>query len=119
MCLCLPQYGLMPRTPGCWANVLNDCIGQLEHEHCISVAAVQHEDPYASRKQKEKVVVRHGLYRTSTSRTYDIRISKLSAKILCHGHNIGTSNLDTASGFLCDAIAAHCDVRRIHPLTQF
>src|SRR5258705_4757927 len=102
----------MPRTPGCWANVLDDCRGKLTREHLISVAATPHDDPSASRKEKEQVLIRQHSHGGRRSWDREIRMASLASKMLCKGHNERLSELDMAGGNFCATARAIFDLAR-------
>lgn len=103
----------MPRISSCWANVLDDCEGKLTREHIISVAAIQHPDPKASRAQKEQRVLRHTYVQGPRgSWTREVAVADLVGRMLCERHNRGSSELDIAGGALSDAIRYFVEAAR-------
>lgn len=102
----------MARVAGCWANVLDDCHGKLTREHLISVTATPHEDPSATRKEKERVLVRHHSHGGRRSWDREITVASLTSKVLCKGHNERLSELDRAGGNFCEATRAIFNLAR-------
>lgn len=91
----------MPKNPGCWANVLNDCAGALTGEHPLSVAvwaATPGEpDNRASRLRRSITMIDHGQSITKTVR-------RMTRDILCDHHNNSTNDLDTEGGRFARAL---------------
>ena len=86
----------MGKVEGCWANVLDDCEGELTEEHLVSVAVWEPLDGKDNRDGKlaKEVTVRMGAGDPPTTKP----IADLTAKVLCRRHNNSTHKLDEASG---------------------
>jgi hypothetical protein len=98
------KWVAMPRTDGCWANVLDDCQGPLTGEHTPSVAAW----PGVEGKQNRRGRLRQPVDVKGTGRHAqpDQRraVRRLTRPILCGFHNSATNVLDTTAGQLARAI---------------
>jgi hypothetical protein len=101
----------------CWASPLGDCAGALTGEHLISVACWQHEDPLATREQKESRLITFRFRDRATGTVSDqtVTLRNLRSKILCAHHNASSSELDAAGGKLCDALGSVLDLTRSRP----
>jgi hypothetical protein len=93
----------MPMTPGCWANVLDDCDGPLSAEHLISVAIFAAADGMPNNRKgrlARQVTVQGGHHLPDGQ----MPVRDLTADILCRHHNTSTSDLDEVGGRFARAI---------------
>lgn len=94
----------MPRTDGCWANVLDDCQGPLTGEHTPSAAVWPGVEGQQNRRGRlrQHVDVRGTGRHAQADRRRTVR--RLTRPILCDFHNPATNVLDTTAGQLARAI---------------
>jgi hypothetical protein len=93
----------MVKRQGCWAASLNDCSGPLSEEHYFSVGVWGTLDPDANRKDKLKIKVQvGGPFPRGGPGVKTVR--KLAGRILCRGHNNGSSEIDEEGKRLAEAI---------------
>ena len=88
----------MAKVEGCWANVLDDCEGELTGEHLISVAVWEPRTGGKDNREgklAKQVTVRGGPGRTGPE---TLPIEDLVAHVLCRHHNNATHDLDEAAG---------------------
>ena len=71
---------------GCWAAALGNCGGGISNEHLVSECLF-----------KDQSVFVHGLD-WCLDKSKQVRIERLTAKILCKDHNSALSSLDAAAG---------------------
>lgn len=95
----------MPKTEGCWANILDDCDGPLTGEHLISVAIFA---PAAGKPNNRSGRLKR---RGSASGGHHIpdgptAVRDLKAPILCEHHNGFTNELDNEGGRFARALEA-------------
>jgi len=85
------------RVDGCWANVLDDCDGELEDEHMISVNVWRPKNGVDTRKARERRTVNvDGA--PGAPKSFPSTVRKLKLPVLCREHNRRTSDLDTEAG---------------------
>jgi hypothetical protein len=100
----------MPKTEGCWANVLDDCHGPLTAEHLMSVAifaAAEGTPNNRSGRIVRRVRVSGGHHIPDGEYT----VEELTADILCRHHNNSTSELDEEGGRFARAIESSTRTR--------
>lgn len=98
----------MTKVDGCWANVLDDCEGELTGEHLISVAVWEPTAGCDNRESKlDKQVTVHGGPAGSESATMPLK--DLVAHVLCRHHNNCTHDVDEAGGKFRKALASYFD----------
>lgn len=77
----------------------------------MSVAAIQHVNPNASRDEKMQRVLSHSSESgAKPGWSREVRVSNLVSKMLCDGHNHGSSELDAAGGRFSDALRGFADL---------
>jgi hypothetical protein len=100
----------MAKVDGCWAKCLDDCWGLLTGEHNVSVGVFSSSGPKDNRsaRVRRKVTIEGG----PRELRYQQSVDNLKERILCEGHNSGTSDLDTAAKELARAIEEYDRTRR-------
>ena len=93
----------MAKVDGCWANVLDDCRGQLTKEHTPSLSVWLAEHEKANRKARKRLRIR---IEQKNAPPRWVQANDLYSRHLCEGHNNATTDLDDEAGRLSRALAA-------------
>src|SRR5258706_10295931 len=93
----------MTKTPGCWANVLDDCKGELTGEHPAAVAMWQPDNPKANRRSKNREIV-HVIGGATGLPPGPQTVKSMKRPILCEHHNNSTTALDEEAGRFSTAL---------------
>jgi hypothetical protein len=111
----------MAKHPGCWANALDDCSGQLTAEHLLPTSVWEPADGKPnSRENRLRTPIALTLQSDGSETVRrDLTVRNHTARILCERHNAGTSELDAEAGRLAASIRGYFDVHKIRePLTK-
>lgn len=119
------------KNPRCWARDLDDCVALMTGEHLVSVAAWPHDDPGATREDRERKPIvyqrgdldERGLPNWAVPGGFDrkLTVKNLVVKCLCDSHNGRLSPTDDTAGTLADGIRDFLTLmkRRANPYLKY